>query len=188
VRPGSIVLVALALAVSSAARADDTGAAKAGAAVLPLSSPPSASPDEILGEMVMLPAGGSASYATSRVVGPTINMTEVDKGSWKGRIRDYDGVLEVTEKRIAGASFNLVLDRDGDEWVCQGTWDGKRVRIALAKDGLTVRVHNRFYEMTRVAPDLYATQPVGPGLRVKGDAAGKAPLYPQFVLAVLALF
>ncbi len=96
------------------------------------------------------------------MVGPTVNMTEGDKGTWKGRIRDYDGVLEVTEKRIAGASFNLVLDRDGDEWVCQGTWDGKRVRIALAKDGLTVRIQNRFYEMTRVAPDLYATQPVGP--------------------------
>jgi hypothetical protein len=181
VRPASIVLAALSLAVSPSIRADDAGVPKASAAA------PGPS-DEVLGEVVMLPGGSSASYAAARVVGPTVNMTESDKGIWKGRIRDYDGVLEVTEKRISGASFNLVLDRDGEEWVCQGTWDGKRVRIALAKDGLTVRIQNRFYEMTRVAPDLYATQPVGPAARVKGDAAGKAPLYPQFVLAILALF
>jgi hypothetical protein len=29
--------------------------------------------------------------------------------------------------------------------------------------------------------------PTGPGIRVKGDAQGVAPLYPQFIFALLAV-
>jgi len=184
-RPVLLVLAVATLSAPQVPRAEDA-VAPAPAAAPPTA--PAAVSDAVLGEVVLLPGSGSASYTASRVVGPTINFTESEKGTWKGRIRDFDGILEVTEKRISGANFHLVMDRDGEEWVCQGTWDGKRVRIAFAKDGLTVRIQNRFAEMTRVAPDLYATQPVGPALRVKGDAAGSAPLFPQFVLAILAVF
>ena len=148
-------------------------------------APPAARPAEMIGEITVLPSGGSASYSLGRVVGPAVNLTETEKGTWKGNIRSYDGILKVTEKRISGVAFNLVLDQDGDEWTAQGVWEGKRVRIAATPDSLTVRIESKFYEMKRVAPDLFATVPAGPGLRVKGDAAARFPSYPQFVLAIL---
>ena len=58
---------------------------------------------------------------------------------------------------------------------------------SLAADGLTARYDNRFYELKRVAADLWATVPTGPAIRVKGDAAGKSPYYPQFIFALLAV-
>jgi hypothetical protein len=81
----------------------------------------------------------------------------------------------------------MVMERDGDGWTCQGTVDGKRVRMVMSPDGFVVRYDNRLYDMKRVAPDLYASQPTGPGLRVKGDAASATPYYPQFILALLAI-
>ena len=65
--------------------------------------------------------------------------------------------------------------------------DGKRVRIVLSPDGLVARYDNRLYDLKRVAPDLWATIPTGPAIRVKGDAAGASPYYPQFILALLAV-
>jgi hypothetical protein len=182
VRPIPALIAAALVALPLAAVPGEGGAPPVAEAARPADAP------EILGEVVLLPGSNSASYGADRVIGPKVNMTESTPGTWKGRIRDYDGVLEVNAKRISGASFNLVMDRDGEEWICQGTWDGKRVRIAFGKDSLTVKVDNRFSEMKRVGPDVFATLPVGPALRVKGDAAGAAPLYPQFVLALLAVF
>ncbi len=152
---------------------------------------PAAAPapgNEILGEIVAIPEGSSAAYGKTRVLGPKVNLTETAPGTWSGNIRAYDGVMEVTSKRISGVSMNIVMDRDGPDWVAQGTWDGKRVRVSFEKEKITLRIDSRYYEMTRVTPDLYATLPRGPGLRVKGDAAGPNPLWPQFFFAVLSSF
>jgi hypothetical protein len=116
-----------------------------------------------------------------------VNLTDHGDGEWKGNIRELDGIFKVTEQRISGANLNMVVDRDGEGWTCQGTVDGKRVRIVLTPDGLVARYDNRFYDLKRVAPDLWATVPNGPAIRVKGDAAGKSPYYPQFILALLAV-
>ncbi len=157
-------------------------------AAAPAAVPAPATGVEILGEIVAIPEGSSAAYGKTRVLGPKVNLTETAPGTWSGNIRTYDGVMEVTPKRISGVSMNIVVDRDGREWVAQGTWDGKRVRVSFEKEKITLRIDSRYYEMTRVTPDLYATLPRGPGLRVKGDAAGPDPLWPQFFFAVLSSF
>jgi hypothetical protein len=141
----------------------------------------------MVGEVLVLPYNRSAAYGPTRVQGPKVNLTDGGNGEWKGSIRDFDGVFKVSETRISGANFNMVMERDGDEWVCQGTVEGKRVRIAMTADSLVARYDSRLYDMKRVAPDLYASPSSGPGVRVKGDAAGKNPFYPQFIFALLAV-
>lgn len=157
-------------------------AAKGGA---PAAAAPDA--DEIVGEVVVLPSGRSASYGERRVVGPRVNLARSSPGEWAGRIRDFDGTLTVSEDRIAGANFNLVLDRDGDELSAQGLWDGKRVRVVVSASKITARVDVALYELERVAPDLFATVPQGPAVRVKGDATKPNPMQPQLLLALLGV-
>ncbi len=178
------LLLSLPLAIAAEEAPPPPVAPAAPAAAVPAPAPAI----EILGEIVAIPEGSSAAYAKTRVLGPKVNLTETAPGTWSGNIRSYDGVMEVTPKRISGVSMNIVVDRDGPEWVAQGTWDGKRVRVSFEKEKITLRIDSRYYEMTRVTPDLYATLPRGPGLRVKGDAAGTNPLWPQFFFAVLSSF
>ncbi len=171
------LLVALALAVPMSGLAADP-------------APPSAPTQAIeamVGEVITLPANNSAAYGPGRVRGPKVNLTDDGNGEWKGNIKDLDGVFRVTEKRISGGNLNMVMDRDGDGWICQGTVDGKRVRIAFSPDGFVARYDNRLYDLKRVAADLWATPSGGPGIRMKGDAAGKNPYYPQFIFALLAV-
>ncbi len=165
----------------AAAPAPAAAASPGGPAAAPLSQ------DElVVGEMTVLPYGRSASYGPTRVRGPLVNLTDVGTGEWKGNVRDLNGIFKVTEKRISGGNLNLIMDRDGEEWTCQGTVDGKRVRFEMTRDGFSARYDNRLYDLKRVAPDLWASIPTGPGLRVKGDAGRKDPLYPQFIFALLS--
>jgi hypothetical protein len=177
------LLTALALAAPTSGLAEDAPSAP--------SSAPAAAPTQaieaMVGEVITLPANNSASYGPGRVRGPKVNLTDSGNGEWKGNIRDLGGVFTVTEKRISGGNLNMVMDRDGEGWICQGTVDGKRVRIVLSPDGLVARYDTRLYDLKRVAPDLWATPSGGPGIRVKGDAAGKSPYYPQFIFALLAV-
>jgi hypothetical protein len=179
------LLVALVLAAPVLAEEPAPPAAPAKPAAAP--SAPTQAVDVLVGEVITLPFGRSASYGPGLVRGPKVNLTDQGNGEWKGNIKDLDGVFTVTEKRISGGNLNMVMDRDGEEWTCQGTVDGKRVRIALSPDGLVARYDNRYYDLKRVEPDLWATVPTGPAIRVKGDAAGKSPYYPQFIFALLAV-
>lgn len=140
----------------------------------------------MVGELVTLPYNRSAAYGPTRVRGPVVNLTDSGTGEWKGNIKNLDGIFLVTESRISGVKVNLVMERDADGWTCQGTVDDNRVYIAMSKDGLKARYAGRFYDLKRVAPDLWASVPSGPGIRVKGNARENDPYYPQFIFALLA--
>lgn len=148
---------------------------------------PTKTVEAMVGEVIVLPYNASAAYGPGLVRGPKVNLTDQGNGEWKGNIKNLDGVFTVTEKRISGGNLNMVMERDGDGWTCQGTVDGKRVRIVLSPDGFVARYDSRFYDLKRVEPDLWATIPTGAAIRVKGDAAGKNPFYPQFIFALLAV-
>jgi hypothetical protein len=189
-----MVLGALCVASASLALADDPAPAvppapAAAAAPAATAAPTPAAPAEevMVGEIVTLPYNRTAAYGPSRVRGPGINLTDTGTGDWKGNIKDLGGVFHVTEKRISGGNVNLVMERDADGWTCQGTVDGNRVHLVMGKDGFAARYGTRLYDMKRVAPDLWATVPTGPAVRVKGDAQGYDPYYPQFIFALLAV-
>lgn len=186
-RPLSLVAAfLLAAAVPTATPAEDSPSAAPKAAA-PTVADPATIAETMVGEVITLPFNHSAAYGPTVVRGPGVNLTDKGNGEWKGNIRNLSGVFTVTEKRISGGNLNMVMERDGEEWTCQGTVDGRRVRIVLTPDSLTARYDNRFYELVRVAEDLWATIPTGPAIRVKGDAAGRSPYYPQFILALLAV-
>jgi hypothetical protein len=170
------LLFALALAAPRSGLAED-----------PAPPAPTKTVEAMVGEVIVLPYNSSAAYGPGLVRGPKVNLTDQGNGEWKGNIKNLDGVFTVTEKRISGGNLNMVMERDGDGWTCQGTVDGKRVRIVLSPDGFVARYDSRFYDLKRVEPDLWATIPTGAAIRVKGDAAGKNPFYPQFIFALLAV-
>lgn len=183
------LLAVLALAAPASGVAEDAPSAPPSApaeAAKPAAAPTQAT-EVMVAEVITLPANYSASYGPGRVRGPKVNLTDGGNGEWKGNIRDLDGVFTVTEKRISGGNLNMVMDRDAEGWTCQGTVDGKRVRIVMSPDGLVARYDTRLYDLKRVAPDLWATPTGGPAIRVKGDASGKSPYYPQFIFALLAV-
>ncbi|HQR30132.1 MAG TPA: hypothetical protein PLL32_06955 [Anaeromyxobacteraceae bacterium] len=198
-RPLIALLVVTALAAPVAGSAEDPAppeALKPAVAPPKPAGQPSAAPpaapaaqnEEIMvGEVVSLPYNRSAAYSVTRVTGPAVNVTDSGDGTWKGNIRDFSGVFKVTESRISAAGINMVMDRDGEEWVCQGTVDGKRVRFAMSKEGFVARYDNRLYDMKRMEAGLFATPNGGPALRVKGDAQQLNPFYPQFIFALLAI-
>ncbi len=181
------LLAALAFVVPALAVAEDPAPPAGAARPADAAATPTQTVEVMVGEVITLPYNRSAAYGPARVRGPAVNLTDGGDGEWKGNIKNLDGVFKVTEGRISGANLNLVMDRDGAEWTCQGTVDGKRVRIVLSPDGLVARYDDRLYELSRVAPDLWATVPTGPAIRVKGDAAGKSPYYPQFIFALLSV-
>ena len=170
------LLAALALAAPVSGLAEDP----------PLPAPTKTA-EAMVGEVIVLPYNASAAYGPGLVRGPKVNLTDSGNGEWKGNIKELDGVFTVTEKRISGANLNMVMERDGDGWTCQGTVSGRRVRIVFSPDGFVARYDSRFYDLKRVEPDLWATPSGGPAIRVKGDAAGKSPYYPQFIFALLAV-
>ncbi|MEI6224848.1 MAG: hypothetical protein WCS72_08845 [Deltaproteobacteria bacterium] len=186
-----MVLGALSVMTAGTVWADDPAPAAPPAAAAPAAkaAPAPATPveDLMVGEVVTLPYNRSAAYGPSRVRGPGINLTDTGTGEWKGNIKDLGGVFRVTEKRISGGNVNLVMERDADGWTCQGTVDGNRVHLVMNKDGFAARYGTRLYDMKRVSPDLWATIPTGPAVRVKGDAQGYDPYYPQFIFALLAV-
>jgi hypothetical protein len=186
-----MVLGAMSVMTAGTAWADDPVPATPPAAAAPAAkaAPSPAAPAEevMVGEIVTLPYNRSAAYGPSRVRGPGINLTDTGTGEWKGNIKGLGGIFQVTEKRISGGNVNLVMERDAEGWTCQGTVDGNRVHIVMNKEGFAARYGTRLYDMKRVAPDLWATVPTGPGVRVKGDAQGYDPYYPQFIFALLAV-
>jgi hypothetical protein len=186
--PALLVAVVLVAPLSGLAEDPPPGPPPA-AEVKPPAAPsaPTKAVEVMVGEVIVLPYNASAAYGPGLVRGPKVNLTDQGNGEWKGNIKNLDGVFTVTEKRISGANLNMVMDRDGDEWTCQGTVEGMRVRIVLSADTLVARYNTRFYELKRVEPDLWATVPTGSAIRVKGDAAGKSPYYPQFIFALLAV-
>ena len=99
----------------------------------------------------------------------------------------FSTAIRKVDHCISAGNLNIVVEWEKDGFTAQGLWDGKRVRIVFEAGGITARVDNRLYEMKRVAPDLFATVPQGPALRVKGDVAGKMPLYPQLIFALLGV-
>lgn len=179
------LLAAVSLAV--AASAADPAPPAAAAAPTGATAPAAPVTEAMVGEVMVLPYNRAAAYGVSQVRGPGVNLTDAGDGTWKGDIRGLNGIFTVTEKRISGANFNMVVDRDGDEVTFQGTVDGKRVRIVMNKEAFVARYETRQYDLKRVEPDLWATIPTGAALRVKGDAAGENPFYPQFLFALLAV-
>src|SRR5690242_902387 len=58
--------------------------------------------------------GTSAAFDGERLVGPTVNLTRREDGTWGGDLAGQNMDLEVTERRVSGPNVSLALSqKDG---------------------------------------------------------------------------
>lgn len=143
--------------------------------------------------------GTSAAFDAHRLIGPTVNLTRRDDGTWGGDLAGQNMDLTVTPDRVSGPNVNLLLSRKGDRTEVEGLFFNTRFRVSMSGK----RLHGRFgdcsFDMTRRRDGSFngevgcirrgATFPVTTRATLSfiGQAAEPAPPQPQFALALLAV-
>jgi hypothetical protein len=168
----------------------------------PEQSPSAGEGFQATGTVMFHPSGGGASGASfdqDRVVGPGVNMSLDEGGTWSGNLGDADVVLTVSPQKLFGAGMSVALSRKDDSLSVEGLAFGQRVRLEL--DGK--KLHGRYgacsFDLKRRSRDVLTgsvgcfrgrrgTSPVTAQatLQLAGDAAEPAPPLPQMVLALLS--
>lgn len=143
--------------------------------------------------------GTSAAFDDQRLVGPTVNLTRREDGTWGGDLAGQDMDLTVTATRVSGPNVNLILTRKGDRVDVEGLFFNTRFRVTLDAKRLTGRFGDCSFDMTRRRDGSFngdvgclrrgATFPVAAKatLTFLGQAADASPPQPQFALALLAV-
>ncbi len=143
--------------------------------------------------------GSSASWNGERLVGPTVNLTRREDGTWAGDLAGQDLDLEVSDRRVTGPNVSLTLTQKGGRTEVEGLFFNQRFRATL--DGK--RLHGRFgecsFDMIRRRGGPFqgnlgclrsgASFPTSARatLSLIGTAADAAPPLPQFALALVAI-
>jgi len=159
-------------------------------ALLGLTPVPESSPDldfQAMGEV--LTRDSSAAFSDWRVVGPHVNLTRQEDGTWAGDIAQTNVVLTSSVGRLSGANADLHFLRWGDEVVVRGHLAGRGINIRLRPgDGMPISggIACR-YEGNLVDCDRQSAT-VRPGIELRGLAARtRNPVMPQLGLALLAV-
>jgi len=171
------------------------------------------------GEIFFLSPGGtgtSAAFDDRRIVGPSVNLTRDEEGTWGGGLAGQDVLLAIAPDRITGAGVDLHVERKGDATSLRGIWFQRRVSLEFTPKNVTGRAGATCsVDVERKAPGVYQgsvgclvqqplrTQLFAGGsispprqaqivathatLRLAGDAASPSPPMPQFALALLAV-
>jgi hypothetical protein len=157
---------------------------------LALTPVPEAPPDldfQATGEV--LTRDSSAAFNDWRVVGPHVNLTRREDGTWAGDIAHVNVVLTPSDGRLSGANADLHFLRWGNEVVVRGHVGGRGINVRVQPgdgmpipDGIACR-----YEGNLVDCDKQSSS-VRTGIELRGLAARtRDPVMPQFGLALLAV-
>jgi hypothetical protein len=145
-------------------------------------------------------SGTSVSFSDFRMVGPRVNMTRADDGSWRGNVGDREMILKVQQGRITGDGVDLyVVKKPGTlpAVSIQGMYFQRQVWFTLKASeiqGTTDGGSCSFDLNPGKAPGFWSGG-VGCGgslrigtLQLTGSAAnlGEPPM-PQLVLALIAV-
>jgi hypothetical protein len=177
-------------------------AALAAAALLaPAPAPAQDAPFEPTGEL-RLGGGGfgsGASFDSDRIVGPVVNLTRRDDGSWAGDIGGQDLDLQPSRGGLQAPNVTLKFSSKDGKTRIEGLYFGERVRIDMDRKKLSGRFGSCSMTLERKGPPIYRGD-IGclrPGerlprtsrvsLEVIGEAAAEPPPLPHFALALLAV-
>jgi hypothetical protein len=142
--------------------------------------------------------GTSASFDDERLIGPTVNLTRREDGTWAGDLAGQNMDLQVSERRVTGPNVSLTLAQKGGRTEVEGLFFNQRFRMSVDAK----RLHGRFgecsFDMVRKRDafrgDLGclragASFPSSSKatLTLIGTASQPAPPLPQFVLALVAI-
>jgi hypothetical protein len=138
--------------------------------------------------------GMGASFSSTRVVGPKINVSQRPDGSWGGTIGasgvgstgGMEGIdAEFKDGALVGANIRLNIARSGGLTTITGQWKNRIVRFEVEADQLRVRTDTRSNDFPRVGgPGEYGGRA---GVTLHGEAI-VAPPTPAFALAMLGSF
>jgi hypothetical protein len=163
-------------------------------------------PFEPTGEIRFRVSGGittSASFNATRVVGPVVNMTRREDGTWAGDLLGenldlhVDPAEEGKEQKASGSFFTLVQRAGKDSVVAEGLFNGVRFRAEVGPKKVKARFGNCSLDAVKKGTvyrgDLGCLYP-GASLpttgravmEFMGEAADRAP-FPQLALALLAV-
>ncbi len=143
--------------------------------------------------------GSSAAYDAERLVGPTVNLTRREDGTWGGDLAGQDMDLEITEGRVSGPNVSLTVSRRGGRTDVEGIFFNRRFRVSLDAKRLQGRFGECSFDLVRrrggaYEGDLGCLRPrstfpatTRATLSLLGSAADPVPPMPQFALALLAI-
>lgn len=144
-------------------------------------------------------AGTGASFDAERLVGPSVNLTRREGGSWAGDIAGQNVSLEVSDRRVSGANVDLHLGNDGKKRMVRGNFFGRRLWLEYSGKKLSGRFGDCSLSLERrragvLEGDVGCVERAGnlprtahAILQLAGEAAQAEPPMPQFALALVAL-
>jgi hypothetical protein len=158
------------------------------------------------GEVFFVTQGGtgtSAAFGGSRVVGPSVNLSRRDDGSWAGDFAGRSVILSAMTDGVTGTGVELHLEARGDTTTIRGIVFEQRVSLELTPKRIAGRAGpNCSLDLARHAPGIFEGQIgcIAPAqtrltggsvtratLRLAGDAAAVSPPMPQFALALVGV-
>ncbi len=143
--------------------------------------------------------GSSAAYDAERLVGPTVNLTRREDGSWGGDLAGQDMDLEISERRVSGPNVSLNVSQKGGRTEVEGIFFNRRFRVSLDAKRLQGRFGECSFDLVRKRGGAYQgdigclrARSTFPGvaratLSLIGTAANPIPPMPQFALALVAI-
>jgi hypothetical protein len=143
--------------------------------------------------------GSGASFDETRIVGPAVNLTRREDGSWAGDLAGQDVNLVGGETKLSGPNVNLTFKQKGGKTEVEGLFYGERVRLSVDAKKIKGRYGRCSFDLTRKGPPIYRGD-VGcmsqesrlpaagkAAIELIGKAAADVPPGPQVGLAFVAI-
>lgn len=143
--------------------------------------------------------GSGASFDETRIVGPAVNLTRREDGSWAGDIAGEDVNLYGGDTKLTGPNVNLTFKQKNGKTDVEGLFYGNRVRISVDAKKIKGRYGTCSFDLTRRGPPMYRGDvgcmrqderlPVAgkAAIELIGEAADEKPPGAQLGLALVAI-
>jgi hypothetical protein len=131
----------------------------------------------------------TVSFDQVRVRSPHCNLAKRTDGSWGGTFNERALDVSVTDDRVRGVEFNLTREMsEGNKLVITGQFQGRIYRFELDDKQALIRgpSQSMTYPGRQVTPTETVYGPMG-NLRLKGEAGGETPPWPQIGFALMAM-
>lgn len=143
--------------------------------------------------------GTGAAFDGERIVGPSVNLTRRDDGTWAGDLAGHDLDLQLSPTHAKGPNVNLSFETKDGRTTVEGLFFGRRIRIAMDRKRFQGKAGICSVDLARKGPAAFQGQigcmPTGRGvpqtsratLQLIGQAGADQPPMPQLALALVAI-
>jgi hypothetical protein len=161
-------------------------------------------PFEATGEVRLRLTGGqtaSAAFNATRVVGPVVNVTRRDDGTWAGDLLGENLDLRSVEgkgQKVTGPNFLLVQSQSGETTEVEGLFNGVRFRATLTAKNITAKFGDCSMDLERrggvyrgrvgcIVATSSMPRTSNAVMELMGEAGATKPAFPQLGIALVAI-